>query len=285
MAPDRRIAHRQEDRAGTRGARFDRGAGDRRHLESGGQADLERLRIPLHDRQVDDRHHPQVGLSNRHQRLHVGERPRGHRDGRPRGLADRPGHLRAAARLHRHLQGRSTAGGLPPRDESRLDLHVGRIARQVERRADAAGRRNGKRERRASGRRGDRRGPLGRDGERRRSREYGHVRVVLEQQRQRPRVGPRVHQRRAAGERHLHLAAQKHLTLEAQRAARDGRPPRGRARSARPTTAGTGGGAGVVSGCAARSTRRLYSPMGSVTVPCGPCGSVRAPAPAQPAQR
>ena len=99
-------------------------------------------RLPLNDGGVDERDQPHVGVADRHDRFHVGEQPHvARRAGRRRAVVGRPPHLGGASRVAASPRRRAAVRGRAAQDESGRDVHVGLIARHVDRRGDAAGRR------------------------------------------------------------------------------------------------------------------------------------------------
>ncbi len=68
MPPARRRRHEQDDAIGLRFAALQGAASDADELVAGGQPDLDRGRLALDDRQVDQREQPYVGIADRDQR-------------------------------------------------------------------------------------------------------------------------------------------------------------------------------------------------------------------------
>ena len=110
MPAQRRIGDGQHETAGVGVAALERSAGDRGQLVVTRQADVERARLTLQHRNVDERHHPDIGFRDRHQRQHVGKRARLARGGDRRAVAHRPPHFGRRARNERRVDQCPSAG-------------------------------------------------------------------------------------------------------------------------------------------------------------------------------
>ncbi len=200
----------------------DRPAGDGGQLVARRQLHLQRSRLALHDREIDQRHHAQIRLADGDERADVRQHARVRDCGLLRGLPHRPGELRGSSGDERELDARAAVRGGAADDEARLDADVGRIAGQVDDRADRTGRRLRQREPGTAGCGLQRGGPVDRYREGRRPGEDRGVAVCLMQQRQRLSVGARLDQGGAANQRHLDRATLKDFAVELQRAAHGG---------------------------------------------------------------
>ncbi len=219
MAARRGIRDRQRESFVGRLAVLERAARDAGQLVPGRQAHAERAQLALQHGEIDQRHHPHVGVAQRDERHHLGERPQFTRRRRRRAVAHRPRDLDRRPRIERGLDDRASICRCAPRDETGRQPHVGLIAGEIERGARGARLRHRQHERGAAWSERQRRAPLERQRERAGPGNQRRVRGAISDERQRTAAGGCVDQRRARDQVDAADAAAQRVAVHGEHAA------------------------------------------------------------------